>query len=232
MITEEDFIDFKCPYCGDPISFPKQQAGTAQQCPMCFESVILPTAQGEPGRKIPLPLSTERLILRRLQGGDWKDLLEILGDEDPTRLDAPDPVDEDSILKWLEADAHVRLTTPDQTFFIGIVQQAAGKLIGFIALRRSGPEGQTANLSVTLNRAFEKQGFAIEAMDALLSLCFEQLRFHRIAISCDSRNSSALQLFGRVGLRREGEFIKDRLVRGEWANTVHYAALREEYEQS
>ena len=28
---------------------------------------------------------------------------------------------------------------------------------------------------------------------------------------------------------REGEFVKDSLIHGEWTNTVRFAALREEY---
>jgi RimJ/RimL family protein N-acetyltransferase len=32
-----------------------------------------------------------------------------------------------------------------------------------------------------------------------------------------------------VGLRREGEFVKDRFVRGKWMSSVWYAALEEEY---
>src|SRR5512140_2882475 len=117
MITEEDFIDFTCPYCNDPVSFPMQNRGSLQQCPMCFQSVLVPENPGEPGRKIPIPLSTERLTLRRLEPGDWRDLLEMMSDEEMFRYTGGQSLDEDAILRWLESDPHVRLTTPEQTFF-------------------------------------------------------------------------------------------------------------------
>ena len=36
-------------------------------------------------------------------------------------------------------------------------------------------------------------------------------------------------LFEKLGLRREGEFLNDNMLHGEWVNTVWYAALAEEY---
>ena len=58
MITEESFIDFKCPHCGEPVSFPKENAGFAQACPNCTESLIVPDDGSEVGWEIPLPITT------------------------------------------------------------------------------------------------------------------------------------------------------------------------------
>src|ERR1039457_3211455 len=82
MITEESFIDFKCPYCGDSVSFPRESAGLAQACPNCTQSVIVPDDGSEVGHQIPLHITTPRLLLRRLAGGDWRDLLELISDEE------------------------------------------------------------------------------------------------------------------------------------------------------
>ena len=82
MITEENFIDFKCPCCHEPVSFPKETAGFVQGCPSCNESLIVPDDGSEVGRPIPLPIATPRLVLRRLAAGDWKDLLELMSDEE------------------------------------------------------------------------------------------------------------------------------------------------------
>ena len=39
----------------------------------------------------------------------------------------------------------------------------------------------------------------------------------------------ACRLLEKLGLRREGEFVKNRWVHGEWTNSIWYAALEEEY---
>jgi RimJ/RimL family protein N-acetyltransferase len=229
MITEDDFIDFACPYCSDPVSFPAQHRGSLQQCPMCSESLIMPEKVGDSGRRIPLPFSTERLALRRLASTDWRDLLECMSDEPSFRYTSGHPLDEDAILRWLESDPHVKLTTPGQTFCLGLTLRDGGKLIGYIGLRLSTPEPLQANVTIQLNRSFEKQGFALEALRGVLKFCFQGIRLHRVVASCDCRNIAAVKLLENVGLRREGEFVKDTLVHGEWTNTLWYAALGEEY---
>jgi RimJ/RimL family protein N-acetyltransferase len=232
MNIEEDFIDFTCPYCSDPVSFPLQNRGSLQQCPMCYESLLVPKEPGGPGRTIPVPITTGRLTLRRLDPGDWKDLLEFLSDEETFHFTAGHPLDEDAILKWLESDPHVKLTTPDQTYCLGMALRDGGKLIGYVGLRLDAPELLQARLTIHLNRGFQKQGFAYEALKGVLKFCFEEIQLHRVSAACDSRNAAALKLLEKVGLRREGEFLKDSLIHGEWTNTVWYAALREEYSEA
>jgi len=229
MITEENFIDFKCPACGEPVSFPQESAGFAQACPNCTESLIVPDDGSEVGWQIPIPITTARLVIRRLAGGDWKDLLDLVSDEEPFLYVHNMPLDEDGILHWLEAEAHVKLTTPDQRFHLGIEVQDGGKLIGYMSLRFTDPQRRQVDFSIFLNRKFQRQGFAREAVVALLTFCFEGLKLHRVAAWCDSRNTAGCRLLEKAGLRREGEFLKDTWLDGEWLNSVWYALLEEEY---
>lgn len=230
MITEEDFIDFTCPYCSDSVSFPIQHRGSLQQCPMCFESLLVPETAGEPGRVIPVPFSTQRLTLRRLDPGDWKDLLEFMSDEQTFRYTTGRPLDEDAVLRWLESDPHVKLTTPEQPFCLGLSLLEGGKLIGYATLSLSTDLLQ-ARISIHLNPAQQKHGFGLEALNGLLKFCFREIRLHRVFATCDSRNTAAVRLLEKLGLRREGEFIKDSQIHGEWTNTLWYAALGEDYDR-
>ena len=228
MITEENFIDFKCPHCGEPVSFPQASAGFLQACPICYESLLVPADGGGVGLPIPLPIKTPRLILRRLAAHDWKDLLELMADEEFFRYQDGVPLDEDGVLHWLESDAHVKLTTPEQTFYLAIELQNGGKLIGYLSLTFTDPQRLLVTFNIGLNRSFHRQGFASEAVKALIGFCFEALKLHRVAGWCDSRNVAACRLLERAGLRREGEFVKNRWVHGEWTNSVWYAVLQEE----
>jgi RimJ/RimL family protein N-acetyltransferase len=229
MITEENFIDFKCPHCGDPVSFPQENAGFVQACPTCFESLIVPDDGSEVGRQIPLPITTPRLVLRRLAPGDWKDLLELMADEEFFQYRDGTPLDEDGVLHWLESDPHVKLTTPDQPFQLGIQLQDSGKLIGHLTLSFTDPQRLQVTFSIGLNQSFHRKSFGLEAVEALLGFCFKGLKLHRVAGWCDSRNPAACLLMERAGFRREGEFVKNRWVHGEWTNSIWYAALAEEY---
>jgi RimJ/RimL family protein N-acetyltransferase len=232
MLTEESFIDFKCPYCGAPVSFPQENAGFAQACPNCTESLIVPEDGSEVGYQIPLPINTSRLVIRRLAAGDWKDLLELMSDEEFCRYSANAPLDEDGVLRWLESDAHVKLTTPDQTFYMGIEVQDGNRLIGTLSLNFTDPQRLQVAFSIALNGKFQRQGFALEAVVAFLTFCFEGLKLHRVAGWCDSRNTAACRLLEKTGLRREGEFVKNRFLQDEWATSLWYAILDEEYRKT
>jgi ribosomal-protein-alanine N-acetyltransferase len=228
MITEESFIDFKCPYCGNPVSFPQENAGFVQACPSCFESLIVPDDGSEVGREIPLPITTPRLVLRRLAASDWKDLLELMSDEEFFHYRDGLPLDEDGILHWMESDAHVKLSTPDQPFYLGIQLRDGGKLIGYLSLVFTDLQRLQVTFSVGLSQSFHRKGFGQEAVEALLGFCFEELKLHRVAGWCDSRNLAACRLLEKVGFRKEGEFLKNRWAQGEWTNSVWYALLDED----
>jgi RimJ/RimL family protein N-acetyltransferase len=219
MTTELTFVDFKCPYCADPVSFPQDCAGLAQECPSCGESVIVPDDGSEFGRKLPIPLTTPRLVVRRLRGTDWKDLLECRSDV----------MEESDVLHWLDSDSTVKLTTPGQPFWLGAELQPGGKLVGCLALNFIDAQRVQAALDILVNRNYQRQGFATEALDAILGFCFAGIRLHRVTASCDSENTPGCRLFEKTGLRREAEFRQDRQKNGEWMNTVWFAMLREEF---
>jgi [ribosomal protein S5]-alanine N-acetyltransferase len=232
MITEESFIDFSCPYCEGAVSFPQENAGFLQACPNCSESLIVPDDGSGAGRKLPIPITTPRLVLRRLAPGDWKDLLELVTDEEVLRYLDVAALDEDGVLRWLESDAHVKLTTPEQAFHLGIEFPAEEKLIGYLSLAFSDAQRLQVTFQICLGRNFQQRGFAREAVAGLLQFCFEGIRLHRVAGWCDHRNTAACRLLAGAGLRREGEFVKSRWLHGEWANSVWFAILAEEHRAS
>ena len=226
MISEDNFTDFHCPHCEETVSFPGEDRGKLRACPNCLEDLIVPESGEQIGRRLPLPISTARLTLRRLIPGDWKDLLEFMADEELFRF-AGRSLQEDEILVWLERDRQVRLTTPGQTFTLAVVLTQPNKVVGYTGLNLTDP-GQ-AMLQIFLSRTYQKQGLALEAVDALLGFCFEGIKLHRVTASCEGRNIAGCKLFERVGMRREAEFVKDTPGIDVWLSTIWYAALEEEY---
>ncbi len=218
MMTEDSFVDFKCPHCGEPVAFPQAEAGCARECPSCMEALIVPEDGSDMGGKVPVPITAPRLVLRRFQPSDWKDLLELMPD-----------AGEDHVLHWLESERQVRLTTPEHPYYLGIQLREGGKLIGHLSLRFSDPERRQALFELSLNEAYKEQDYGLEAVDALLGFCFKGIKLHRVTATCDSKNAAGCRLFEEVGMRREAEFVKDKFVEGAWANSVWYAALAEDY---
>jgi RimJ/RimL family protein N-acetyltransferase len=227
--AEDQFIDFKCPCCGEQVSFPRACAGRVQECFNCAGPVIVPEGGGE-GRRIPLPIKTARLTLRKFQGSDWKDLLRLFSDDEffaaaPFKLEG-----EERIARWLEADATVKLTTTGAPFILAVEAQEGGKVIGCLSLGFSDAERLQAILHLVLHREYQRRGLGAEALKGALGFCFKEIALHRVQGYCDSANAAARRLFEKAGLRREAEFVRDHKVGEEWASTAAYAILREEFE--
>src|SRR5260221_7830264 len=232
MATDENFIDCKCPYCGEAVSFGDDVAGHAAECPNCTESLIVPRETSEFAGKIPLPIVTPRLILRRLVAADWKDILEFMSDERLFEYDEIVPQGEEQVQAWLEKQQYAKITAPNDWFNLGIELQPGRKVIGVLYLNFNERARLQSLVSIDLNQGFQGQGFDTEAMNALLEFCFDGIGLHRVTAWVDSRDAAKCGLFEKVGMRREGEVLKDRFVNAEWGNTVLYAMLEEEYRKS
>lgn len=221
-------MDFKCPYCRETVSFMEDVAGTAQECPNCLESVVIPTEAKEFADPVPVPIHTPRLILRRLQPVDYKDLEEFIFDKEAFRYISSEPPDEQGLVKWLEADRHVKLTSPGTAFSLAVELQSESKVVGLIYLHINEARTETT-FQINVSRKHQRQGLATEAADAVLGFCFSGIGLHRVVVYANSRNVAGRRVCEKVGMRQEAEFVKDTWLDGEWVNSVWYGILSEEY---
>ncbi len=220
---EADFLECACPYCGQTLSFPVTYINTAQVCIRCTEDVIVPADGASVAGKLPLPLTTSRLQLRRFRPDDWKDVREFWDDKDGAS-------DEDEAIAWLDRDAKSKLSE-GQHLCLAMELQTSGKVIGYVGIQYLEDTREQAHIYVLVNRAFQGQGYAGEAVSAMLAFGFEGLRVHRITASSHSGEIACCRMLERVGMRREGEFVQDHQLEGEWANTIWYGMLASEFRQ-
>ena len=80
-------------------------------------------------------------------------------------------------------------------------------------------------------RAYQGQGFATEAVSCLLNYAFLTFDLHRIIAITDCENEASVALLERLGMRREGHFLKNVWFKGKWGDEYLYAILKEEWLQ-
>jgi RimJ/RimL family protein N-acetyltransferase len=216
-ITGEDFLDFKCPYCGALNSFPTSAARLARECMNCLETFLVPESSEGAARRLPLPVEGSRLRLRRFEPGDWKDLLEFQFE------------DEDEATGWLHSISQARLTEVRQPFYLAVQVRDTGKVIGSLSWTFTDPSLNQMEISVTAGKAESLPSWELEAFETALDFCFQELHLHRVYAQCDRDDSDSRRLFMEAGLRQEAEFVKNHFVDGEWQTTLWFAMLEEEY---
>lgn len=228
-VTEETFLDFNCPHCGAQVSFPGSCEGSLQECHRCTEVLIVPPPGTVNGGKLKLPISTPRLVLRRLRGTDERELVEFMGDEESFRFFHWMPMDEAGVTEWLERDQGVRITRAGEGLCLAIELAQEKKLVGVVYLQFNDSSQQCLQFHVLVRLTHRRQGIGTEAVLGALEFGFENLGVHRVAVQIDKRNVPAIRMVTKAGLRWEGEFLKATFVKGEWVTTVEFALLQEEF---
>ena len=75
----------------------------------------------------------------------------------------------------------------------------------------------------------QNQGYATEALQAVLEFLFVDLEKHGVFVSVDPRNEAAIALFKRVGMRQEAHFVESLWFDGALVDDIIFALLQREW---
>jgi RimJ/RimL family protein N-acetyltransferase len=183
---------------------------------------------------LPLPVRTERLLLRAATPADAETTWTFRRLPEVAEWITERPAD-------LEA-YRATFTDPDRLATTLVVEHE-GEVVGDLMLRREDAWAQKevaeaahaaqAELGWVLDPRFTGRGFATEAVRELVRLCFEDLGVRRVVAYCFSDNEASWRLMERLGMRRETHAVKESLHRsGKWLDSYGYALLAEEWSAS
>ena len=77
--------------------------------------------------------------------------------------------------------------------------------------------------------AYAGHGYATEGAAEIVELAFSGLGAHRVSGRLDARNGASARVLEKLGMRREGLFIENEYVKGEWTDELVYAILAPEW---
>jgi RimJ/RimL family protein N-acetyltransferase len=118
------------------------------------------------------------------------------------------------------------------------VIEVDGRVVGDLYLHVSdswsqaeaGDAPQQAEIGWALDPAYQGRGLALEAVRALIGLCFGELGLRRVFATTFADNTGSWQLMERVGMRREAHTVRDALHRERgWLDGYTYALLADEW---
>ncbi len=171
------------------------------------------------------PIATARLQLRPLGPGDVDALHAYHSLESVTRYQfwSPRSTKElaEKIAEW----------AANENIVLGVVLAEAGRLIGDVVLSFKDRAARQGEIGYSFNPDATGQGYASEAVTALVDIGFAHAGLHRIYGRCDARNTPSWRLLERLGFRREAHFREHALFKGEWDEEFYYAMLEDEWRQ-
>jgi RimJ/RimL family protein N-acetyltransferase len=174
-------------------------------------------------------LITPRLLLRRLALPDCEAVLAYRSLPEVARYQSWENPDPASIRALIEQMADLAPDTPGTWLQLGITLRESAVLIGDCGLHFPTGEPRQAEFGITLSPVFQKRGYALEALKAVLAYFFETLSKHRVYASVDPENSASISLLERAGLHKEAHFRQSLWFKGRWVDDVIFAILEQEW---
>lgn len=177
------------------------------------------------------PLETDRLNLRRFEPADRDAFLAYRNDPEVARYQSWDSISPARAQAFIDEQAQLQPGLPGQWFQFALALKDGGRLVGDSGLQVLLQDVRQAQLGITLAPAYQGQGLASEAVTAVLDYAFIHLDLHRVLAVVDCENAPSAALLERIGLRREGHFLKHVWFKGHWADEYLYAILQSEWLQ-
>lgn len=148
-----------------------------------------------------VPLTTQRLLLRQIQPEDAADVYAWMSDPEVCKYERwqPHPSVEYSRGYIREVFGGYQ---SDHLYWWGI--QLQGRLIGSICAVGVDDGDEKATLGYCLAREYWSQGYATEALRAVLAFLFEEVGFHRLEASHSVNNPASGKVLRKAGLLLEG----------------------------
>jgi ribosomal-protein-alanine N-acetyltransferase len=102
------------------------------------------------------------------------------------------------------------------------------EFVGEIGMRLSSKKYSKGELHYSLLPSQWGNGFATEAVQAIINFGFNELQLHRITAGTAVDNIASTKVLEKVGMTREGHCRKILPLKSGWADNYEYAILEED----
>jgi RimJ/RimL family protein N-acetyltransferase len=176
-----------------------------------------------------IQIETKRLNLRALTLSDASELFNYRSNKIANKFQSWIPDNINSAINFINNKIHPEINICGTWFQLGIIHKSYGKLIGDIGIHFLEEDNLQVELGYTLDKDYQRQGYAIEALKAVIDYIFNSLNKHRITASILADNYASIRLIENLQFRKEAHFHKSFLDDGIWLDDTTYAILKEEW---
>ncbi|HBV40067.1 MAG TPA: GNAT family N-acetyltransferase [Erwinia sp.] len=171
-----------------------------------------------------MQLTTERLVLEKLQPEDWPLFHEVHSDPVSMQFISAVPPLADirqrfqtRLQPWEVTSLHMLCVT--------VRLRESGEAIGLIGANAEWTPSRQAEIGYSLLNHFTGKGYGGEALGALAAYLFVQCRFHKLTAQVVEGNWPSRRILEKNGFRLEGTLRDNYLLRGKWVNDWLFGKL-------
>jgi RimJ/RimL family protein N-acetyltransferase len=154
---------------------------------------------------IPVPIPTQRLILRVFTDNDFQPLRELETDPAVLRYRSRKHISPEMTLEFLDRAQCASQALPRLFYAYAVIQRATGSWLGQCGLTVLATELTEAFLWYSLLPRYWGHGYMAEAVNALLIAGATKFKLHRIFAECHPDNWASIRVMEKAGLKPEGQ---------------------------
>jgi len=170
-------------------------------------------------------IKTTRLHLRPIEPNDTIALYKYRSDSFTNKYQGWVPKTKDEVKKFI-AKVSPAINIPGTWFQFIILLNDSNTVIGDIGIHFSDTDNSQVEIGCTLDKSFQGNGYATEALKQLIAFLFNDLNKDKIITSIDPRNIKSINLVEKTGFKKEALYEKSLLINGEWVDDLIFAILR------
>ena len=160
--------------------------------------------------------------MREFELSDFDDVHEYAKNADVMQYQNWGPNSKSDTIKFIQECITQIHHQPRLQFNFAIELKETQKLIGSCAVFRDANELCKANIGYIINPSYWLQGFATEAVRAMLLFIKSEFQISDIRATCDRRNLASIQLLKKLNFELVEKIINDYQQKGLWRDTLVY----------
>jgi aminoglycoside 6'-N-acetyltransferase len=167
-----------------------------------------------------------------MANSDVDDLLEYQSNPEIVRYIPWPPRTREQVISALENTIETgKFDLAEENDYLVLVWElkSNGKVIGQSNMALLSTTDKRANIGWVTHQGFQRQGYALEATQALMKYAFNNFPIHRIIADIDTRVPESASLAEKLGMRLEGTFKDGEFFKGQWCDMWLYAILKSEF---
>lgn len=180
-------------------------------------------------QRLGTPLSTNRLILREFTIGDFPGYAAYHSLQEVYRYLYAAPPNGDALQEQFSKILDAPFEHDSDICRLAVVRRDDEALIGEVLLKLASVDALQGEVGYIFNPAFAGNGYATEAVAAMIDIGFSSFGFHRIFARLDAANAGSVGVMERLRLRREAHLIQNDRFKDVWGDEYIYAVLATEW---
>ena len=169
-------------------------------------------------------IATSRLLLRPLNAADFADYLEYA--QDPQVMHYIREIESVDALRQHFLGYSAPWHGQELVWMgCGVELTAAGKIIGDLGFRYRDKYSEIIEIGFKFNRHYHGQGYAFEAVQALIELIVADWPVHKLIGCADPENIASTRLMEKLGMVKEAHFKSHYRIGDHWTDEAVYGLV-------